>query len=140
MMMYLGRIFNLIAYVAISFAALKIVPIKKKLFFLLALLPMSIIHAASLSADGITNSSALLFAAYILYLAYGNVKTISKKHIMIAIAIGIFIALCKNCLFSNSSIVFNHSRLGNLKIKKVIGLTLLLLWQDVHYLLFFGIC
>lgn len=95
MMMYLGRIFNLLVYVSICFVAIKIVPIKKNLFFILAMLPMSIIHAASLSADGITNSTALLFVAYILYLAYGNVEVIIKKHIIIAVAIGIFIALAK---------------------------------------------
>lgn len=95
LMMYLGRIFNFLFYLMITYIALKIVPIKKNLFFLLALLPMSIIHAASLSADAITNSTALLFVSYILYLAYGSVEKITVKHVITTIAIGIFIALSK---------------------------------------------
>ena len=94
-MMFLGRLFNFLTYTAIVYTALKVVPIKKNVFYLLALLPMSIVHAASLSADGITNSMALLFVAYILYLAYGKVERITYKHLLIVIGIGLFVALSK---------------------------------------------
>jgi uncharacterized membrane protein len=95
MMMFLGRLLNFLAYVSIVYAALKIVPVKKNLFYLLALLPMSIIHAASLSADGITNAMALLFVAYILYLAYGKVDRIANIHLIIMIGVGLFVTLSK---------------------------------------------
>ncbi|SDM70079.1 DUF2142 domain-containing protein [Bacillus sp. OK048] len=95
MMMFLGRLLNFIAYVAIVYAALKIVPVKKNLFYLFAMLPMSIIHAASLSADGITNAMALFFVAYILYLAYGRVEHIANRHLIIMIGIGLFVTLSK---------------------------------------------
>ncbi|WP_042462526.1 DUF2142 domain-containing protein [Neobacillus dielmonensis] len=95
LMMYLGRLLNFAAYTAIVYAALRVVPVKKTLFYLLALLPMSMIHAASLSADSIINSTALLFVAYILYLAYGTVEQIRNKHLFITIGIGLFIALAK---------------------------------------------
>ncbi|MGJ7910809.1 DUF2142 domain-containing protein [Neobacillus sp. LXY-1] len=94
-MMYLGRLFNLIAYISIVYMALKIVPVKRKLFFTLALIPAPLILAASLSADGITDATALLFVAYILHLAYGKVNQINRKHIATAILIGLFIALSK---------------------------------------------
>lgn len=94
-MMVLGRIFNFLAYTTIAYAALKIVPIKKYLFLTLALLPMSVIHSASLSGDAITNSTSLLFVSYILYLAYGPVITIERKHLYTSIVIGVFIALSK---------------------------------------------
>ncbi|MCM2535976.1 DUF2142 domain-containing protein [Neobacillus pocheonensis] len=96
MMLYLGRILNLLAYAAIVYTALKIVPFKKNLFYIMALLPMSIIQAASLSGDSTIISSAFLFVAYILYLAYGKVEKITLKHILTAIGIGIFIALAKS--------------------------------------------
>jgi uncharacterized membrane protein len=98
-MMFMGRILNLFAYCAIVYVALKIVPIKKNLFFVLGLIPMAIIHASSLSADALTNSSALLFVAYLLYLAYGKVEKIRTKHIIITISIGLFIALSKIVYF-----------------------------------------
>jgi uncharacterized membrane protein len=94
-MMFLGRFMNLLCYILVAYFAIRIVPIKKNLFYLLALLPMSFIHAASLSADALTNSSALLFLSYMLYLAYGKVKQITTKHILTAIGIGIFVALAK---------------------------------------------
>ncbi|MCL6570977.1 MAG: DUF2142 domain-containing protein [Bacillus sp. (in: Bacteria)] len=94
-MMFLGRLLNFLAYTVIVYAALKVVPVKKNLFYLLALLPMSIVHATSLSADGITNSMSLLFVAYILYLAYGQVERIACKHLLIVIGIGLFVTLSK---------------------------------------------
>ncbi|WP_170972058.1 DUF2142 domain-containing protein [Bacillus yapensis] len=95
LMMFLGRIINLLAYISIMYFAIKIAPIKKFVFFLLALLPISVVHATSLSADAITNSTALLFVSYILYLAYGKVAEVNWKHIMVVISIGLFIALSK---------------------------------------------
>ncbi|MFZ3590416.1 DUF2142 domain-containing protein [Bacillus sp. DJP31] len=95
MMMFLGRIINFLTYVAIAYIAIMIVPVKKKLFYLVALMPMAIIQATSLSADAITNSSALLFVSYILYLAYGEIDSIKSKHIAICILIGLFVGLSK---------------------------------------------
>lgn len=95
MMMYLGRICNLLAYLAIVYTALKIVPIKKNLFYIMALLPMSINQASSLSGDSVLISAALLFVAYILYLAYGIVEQIKLKHVLTTIGIGIFVGVSK---------------------------------------------
>lgn len=95
MMMYLGRIFNFLAYAVIVYTALKIVPVKKNLFYLMALLPMAMNQAATLSGDSMLISSAMLFVAYILYLAYGKVEQIKLKHVLTTIGIGIFIAASK---------------------------------------------
>jgi uncharacterized membrane protein len=95
MMMYFGRIFNLLSYVTIVYFALKMVPIKKNLFYTMALLPMSINQAASLSGDSTIISSAFLFVAYVLFLAYGNVEKITLKHVLTTIGIGIFIGVSK---------------------------------------------
>jgi uncharacterized membrane protein len=94
-MMYLGRIFNLLAYLAIVYTALKIVPVKKNLFYTLALLPMSINQSSSLSGDSMLISSSLLFVAYILYLAYGKVEKIQLRHVLTVIGIGIFVGVSK---------------------------------------------
>jgi uncharacterized membrane protein len=95
MMMYLGRICNLLAYLTIVYTALKIVPIKKNLFFIMALLPMSINQASSLSGDSVLISASLLFVAYILYLTYGKVEQIKLKHVLTTIGIGIFVGVSK---------------------------------------------
>jgi uncharacterized membrane protein len=64
--LYLGRVFNLITWITLVFFAIRIIPIGKWLFFLLALLPMSVFLAASLSADTITNGLSFLLIACIL--------------------------------------------------------------------------
>jgi uncharacterized membrane protein len=95
MMMYFGRIFNLLSYVTIVYFALKIVPVKKNLFYTMALLPMSINQASSLSGDSTIISTAFLFVAYVLFLAYGNVERITWKYVLTTIGIGIFIGVSK---------------------------------------------
>ncbi len=99
MMMYAGRILNLFAYLAIVYTALKIVPVKKNLFYIAALLPMSINQAATLSGDSMIISSAFLFVSYIFFLAYGNVGQIKLKHVLTTIGIGIFIVVSKIVYF-----------------------------------------
>ena len=64
--LYLGRIFNLIAWIGLVFLAIRITPLGKWLFFLLALLPMSVFLAASLSADPMTTGLSFLLIACIL--------------------------------------------------------------------------
>jgi len=63
---YLGRLANLALYVALGLAALRMAPAHRWTLLLLALTPMSLSLAASLSADAATNGLALLFLAAVL--------------------------------------------------------------------------
>lgn len=63
---YLGRLANLALYVALGFAALRLAPAHRWTLALLALTPMALFLAASLSADAATNGLALLFLAAVL--------------------------------------------------------------------------
>ena len=56
----------MIAWIALVFFAIRITPLGKWLFFLLALLPMSVFLAASLSADPMTMGLSFLLIACIL--------------------------------------------------------------------------
>jgi len=95
LMLYLGRLFNLLVYAWIAFYAIKLAPVKKHLIYLLALLPISIVQATSLSADVITNAASLLFLSYVLLLAYGETKKISNKQLILLGVIGVFVSLSK---------------------------------------------
>lgn len=59
-LLYLGRIFNLLVWLLLGYISIKITPIFQWVFFLLALTPMSLFQAASLSADAVTNSLSIL--------------------------------------------------------------------------------
>ena len=64
MMLLLGRLFNLISYVLLTYASIKILPDKKGVLAVIATLPISLQQAASFSYDCILNAFAFLFIAY----------------------------------------------------------------------------
>lgn len=63
---YLGRAASLLCWLLLVYAALRVAPAHGWTLFALALLPMSLFEAASLSADGFTNGLAFLFIAVVL--------------------------------------------------------------------------
>ncbi len=63
---YLARVFVLLSYTALVFMALKVLPVGKNVMMPLALLPMALGIAASLSSDVVLNGVAFLFIAYLL--------------------------------------------------------------------------
>ncbi|MBL7205247.1 MAG: DUF2142 domain-containing protein [Desulfobacteraceae bacterium] len=69
-LMYLGRAFSLAFWIGLVYAALKITPFFKWVFFLLALSPMCLFQASSLSYDGFTNGIAFLYIALILHYTF----------------------------------------------------------------------
>lgn len=66
----LGRVFGLIFYVAICFFAIRLIPVKKTLLALVALIPTSLFLSASYSNDGWLNSMMLLSVAMAIKLIY----------------------------------------------------------------------
>jgi uncharacterized membrane protein len=65
MLMYLGRAANLCVWIALVYLSIRVTPVFKWLFTLLALTPMSLFQSASLSADSFTNASAFIFIAFV---------------------------------------------------------------------------
>lgn len=69
-LMYLGRLFNLLTSLCLFALAIHLTPICQAAFFLVALMPICLFQIASLSADGMTFGITLLFVAVVLNLAY----------------------------------------------------------------------
>lgn len=69
LLMYVGRVCNLLGWLVLGYFAIKVTPICKWTFFLLALTPMSLFQAASLSADAVTNGVSFLLIATFLQVA-----------------------------------------------------------------------
>ena len=99
MLMYIGRIFNLASWCFITFLAIKIISFGKRLIFLLALAPMALFQAASLSADGVINSLAFLLISIFIKFAFDKRKSVSKKDIILIFTISIALSLCKQSYF-----------------------------------------
>ena len=99
-LMYLGRIINLIVWIILVFFAIKITPIAKWLFFLMALMPMSLFQAASLSADALTNGlSFLVISLYLYYSINKNTQKIGNIHVFIIIGLSGLLSATKQVYF-----------------------------------------
>ena len=94
-LLYLGRFMNLICWILICFMAIRMLPVDKKVWVLLLLMPMSIFQAASLSADAVTNALAVLATALALKYAYGKDKSLDQKALITLFAVFILLSLCK---------------------------------------------
>lgn len=94
--LWIGRIFNLLAYSLIIYLAIKIMPNKKwkMIWLLIGIFPMSITLAASLSPDTIILSWTLLAISYVMKLKYEE-KNISVKQIALLGFLFMIPAMCK---------------------------------------------
>ena len=77
-LVYMGRIFNFAAYTAMSYFAIKKIPVGKIAVYCIALLPMSVQLAVSYSYDSITLAFAMLFVSQIVYMMYKRTPICGK--------------------------------------------------------------
>ena len=98
LLMYTGRIAALFFWVLILFWSIKITPIGKWIFVVLALLPMSVFQNSSLSADMMTNSLSFLTLAFFLKIAFKNTP-ISIREIISLMVITLLLTLTKTVYF-----------------------------------------
>lgn len=68
-LLYVGRIAGLLTSLVLVCVAIRITPVAKHVFVLLALTPMAIRQMSMVSADSVTNGAALLFLAMLLRLS-----------------------------------------------------------------------
>jgi uncharacterized membrane protein len=71
---YGARFFSFLIWIVAIFYSIRIIPVHKKLFMCLALLPMSLSVNSSLSADTVTNMGAFILIAYTLRCAFSDKK------------------------------------------------------------------
>lgn len=93
--LYFARILNMIICITILYYAVKIIPFGKNIIFLISLIPIAVEGYVTLSADGITIATAILFISFVLYLSYGIKDKISNKQMLILSLISIVLAISK---------------------------------------------
>ena len=92
--LYLGRLFNLLIAVSLIFLAIKKAPFFKWVFFLLALMPKTEFLSASMSYDAVTIGLSFLLISLFLYYAFAAEK-IRLKHLGLLLVLSLFLVLCK---------------------------------------------
>ena len=106
-LMYIGRLANLMAWLFLTYLAIKITPVHKWVFFMLALLPMTLFEAASLSADSfLLGLSFLIIAIFFKYAFDDNKKKIGIKDIYILFILLLLVALAKSNYFILLFLIF----------------------------------
>ncbi|MCF6278221.1 MAG: DUF2142 domain-containing protein [Anaerolineales bacterium] len=76
---YLTRLAGLLAYALLTWSAVRLIPFGKWTFAILALSPMSLLQAVTISADTISNGIAFLFIAGVLFIAQKEKKIEGKE-------------------------------------------------------------
>lgn len=95
LIMYAGRISNLIALAILAALAVKVFPFSKALPMLALMVPIFVHKCGSMSADGLTLTTIVLFLSYLLYLQYGTVGRLSFSQILPLYLLVFVISQCK---------------------------------------------
>ena len=138
---YLSRLTNGLTWFFLVWWALKLTPIFKWVMTVLALTPMSLFQAASVSVDGVTNGIAFLTVSFFLYLSLGSLRRVEKKHIALLSGLVFLLAFTKQIYISLSGLYFmipakkfngwRQQIISGLPIF-LMGLSAFLLWQWIH--------
>ncbi|MHC4290787.1 MAG: DUF2142 domain-containing protein [Planctomycetota bacterium] len=103
-MMYAGRVVNLLCWIVAIYTAIRIAPVFKWVFLLVALLPMNLFLAASLSADAPQDSISLLLFALVLRALWQR-QTLSWAHMLAIVLLCVLLAFVKQIYFPLTGLV-----------------------------------
>jgi uncharacterized membrane protein len=91
---YFGRIFTLLTWIGLTWLAIRLLPGGKWFLFLVALLPTSLVQAATISPDSLVNGLSWLIAA-LTFALLAKKLVLNKKLLVLLPAICILLATTK---------------------------------------------
>jgi uncharacterized membrane protein len=94
-LLYCGRCGNLLAWSLLAYFAIRLIPIMDWTLLLLALTPMSLAQASSLSADAMVNGVCFLFVAAAMRCALGSAPAMTPARTIGLAILGAAVALAK---------------------------------------------
>ena len=103
-MSVVGRFLSLIVMLIMYYLAIKNVPILKRLFFVICLLPI-VLHQAVINQDYLTNATVILLIAMVLKYRYKQIR-IGIEEMSILSILGIMLACCKFGYFVFLGVIF----------------------------------
>ena len=132
----LGRLTNLAVWILLGYLALKYMPIRKDLLFLIMFLPVGVQQAASYSPDALLNSASFLVIAYILHLKFEK-EEVDYKDLLKVIGLTVLIGSIKlpYILIAGTLILIPNKKIKFGVFGKFIALILILL---VNFAVMFG--
>ena len=91
---YLGRIFTLLVFIALAYAAIRVVPLGKWFLFTLALLPTSLTQAVTIGPDALVNGASWLLVAVVMAVFARNVP-VGKKSLWAMLGLALLLCTTK---------------------------------------------
>jgi len=104
--MFFARVVNLVCYTVLAYWGIKKTPVYKNIFLVIALLPMSIYQAASVSYDALINGLSILFIGLCFYMAYGEKKKLTWKDTILLGSVLAVLFMCKYIYICLGILVF----------------------------------
>jgi uncharacterized membrane protein len=95
LLVYLGRGANLLAWILAGCLTLRITPLRRWMWFLWFLIPMSVFQAASLSPDVSTHAFAALLVAWTCRLACGQPRAATRRELGFLVVLAALLGLAK---------------------------------------------
>lgn len=92
---YVGRIFNFACFLILMYFGLKFIPCYKNLFMFIALLPITMQEAVSLSPDALTIATSFSLISFVLYMINKKKGQMNKKELIIMSLLAIILSMCK---------------------------------------------
>ena len=92
---YILRLSYLAIYIALSYLSIKIIPFGKYVLTFLALTPMALLQASSISPDAISNGGSFLFFAWMLHVVVKKEKPLSRKELYFTYILVALLAMLK---------------------------------------------
>lgn len=92
----MSRLFNLLAYISVTYFAIRLMPMFRNIFTLIAVLPLSLYQAASDSPDSLLNAFCFLFIALCFRYAYEEEVKLTWKN---ALGLGVLLTCIFMCKY-----------------------------------------
>lgn len=92
----LSRLCNLLAYIVVTYFAIRLMPMFRNAFTLIALLPLTLYQAASDSPDALLNAFCFLFIALCFHYTYDEDVKLTWKH---ALGLGLLLTCIFMCKY-----------------------------------------
>lgn len=85
----LGEMFSLLLYVGVCYGALKYMPLKKEIMYVIMISPIAIQQAGSIGYDCLVLSLSYFFISYTMYIKFGKETLELKDCLLLLIVLGI---------------------------------------------------
>lgn len=105
-LIYIGRLANLLVWVFLTYLAIRIIPVHKWVLFMIALIPITLFEAASLSADSLILGLSFIIVAIFFKYAFDDKEKINIKDIYILFILILLLSLSKQIYFLLLLLIF----------------------------------